>query len=161
MDVDAAACVPGACDRPLVFPLDDTWGLVRIADEGICSMRRRPSYLGMCNYLATVHVSNCGVALIDYWWRDKGRYSSVDVFAENCTGQRCGMFTLNINFMGHLQGLKETPEAWTAGDGNGLEGQSPEGGVKQWAQVERQYFTDDNADGRPGFRSGRSVQVFV
>lgn len=83
----------------------------------------------MVNYPAVVHVSRDGAAMIDYWWHTKGHYSSVDVYATNALGQNFGMFTLNTNFMGHLQALLRDEKAWSA-DKHG----------KMWTDVERQYF---------------------
>ena len=120
-----------AVSTSLGFPDADRWCLAR-GENGIYSMRHPRSYLAMVNYPATVRVSDAGIAAIDDWWNKRSSYSSIGVYAQNSVGQRYGMFTLNINFMGHLQGLKQTPGVWRMGQGG-----------KQWASVERQYFTQE------------------
>lgn len=124
----------------LGFPGADKSCLVWRETEGIYSMKKRPSYLAMVNYPATVRVSKDGAGMIDSWFNDRGRYSSVDVYAENALGQCFGMFTLNITCMGYLQALLNKEDAWSA-DEHG----------KLWTHVERQYFSyspEDNAFSR-------------
>ncbi len=138
-------CTSSSFPRLLGFPDAEASCLVRLS-SGIRSARAAsPSFLAMVNYPATVRVSTDGVAMIDYWWKDKGRYSSVDVYAENCAGQPFGLFTLNCSFMGYLQGLKRSPDAWSA-----------EQDGKRWASVERQYFTHD---GRSSFHQGSTCAL--
>lgn len=120
----------------LSFPGADHSGLVWQPKKGIVSRKDPPSYLAIVNYPATVRVSRDGAKLVDYWFNSRGRYSSVDVYAENASEQRYGMFTLNINFMGHLQGLLEKEEAWSA-DEHG----------KTWTTVERQYYSYSPEEG--------------
>ena len=118
-----------AHDVELKFPGAEQSRLVWQQGNGIESLKDPPSYLAMINYPAVVHVSRDGAAMIDYWFNERGRYSSVDVYATTALDQRFGMFTLNINFMGHLQALLRNEKAWSA-DKHG----------KMWTNVERQYF---------------------
>jgi hypothetical protein len=143
LQAQMAAALPVHCTvdseagaAALSFPGAEHSRLVWQPMKGIVSRKDPPSYLAIMNYPATVRVSQDGANLVDYWFNSKGRYSSVDVYAQNALEQRYGMFTLNINFMGHLQGLLKQEEAWSA-DEHG----------KLWTTVERQYYSYSPEEG--------------